>query len=444
MKTLVQKIKKAIHPRHPARILWHKSKALVAATTYGFPAKKLFVIGITGTDGKTTTVGMTAHILHHAKKVAGSLSTAQFSLKGKVTTNETQKTSPSPFTIQKFLKGLVDEGCTHAVVEFSSHGIDQGRTLFTWPKVAAITNLTAEHLDYHGTMEDYEQTKGKLFHMLEGKGTKVLSLKDRTFKAYVGIHSTHTVAYSIDPISEQELARLNKNVDRFLWLTDIDVTPASSVASLHAIIDGKTYVEPLMLSIPGAHNLENALCAIGASLGAGVDLHTCVEAMKDFHAVPGRLEKIDVGQPFHVFIDFTVTPASYEKTLSTLKAMLEPGKKLLVLTGSCGDRMKEKRPQVGRICGELADVVVVSNEDPYTEDPEKIIDEVFAGIDQSKTEAHRISDRREGIEFLFKTAKPGDIVVLCGKGNDTTMWVKNGQVPWEEREVARGILKNMT
>ena len=138
--------------------------------------------------------------------------------------------------------------------------------------------------------------------------------------------------------------------------------------------------------------------------------------------------------------DFTVTPQSYEATLSTLKKMLPPGKKLLVLTGSCGDRMKEKRPTVGKIVSHYADIMVVTNEDPYTEDPEKIIDAVWAGVDQSKTEAHRISDRKEAIEFLLKKATEGDIVIFCGKGSDTTMWVKEGQIPWDERKIVKEML----
>jgi len=155
------------------------------------------------------------------------------------------------------------------------------------------------------------------------------------------------------------------------------------------------------------------------------------------------MELIDEGQPFSVYVDFTVTPAAYEKTLASLREMIEPGKRILVLTGSCGDRMHEKRPIVGRICSERADVVVVSNEDPYTEDPQQIIDEVFAGIDQTQCEAHRIFDRREAMDFLFKKAEPGDAVILCAKGSDTTMWTARGQVPWNERQISRKLLRQI-
>jgi len=200
---------------------------------------------------------------------------------------------------------------------------------------------------------------------------------------------------------------------------------------------------PLHLSIPGVFNLENALCAIGCAMAVGVAPSVACKALKQFTGTPGRMERIDEGQPFAVFVDFTVTPAAYEKTLTALRDMLEPAKRILVLTGSCGDRMREKRPIVGKLCSELADVVVVSNEDPYTEDPQKIIDEVWAGIDQSACTARQIFDRKEAIRFLLQEAQPGDAVLLCAKGSDTTMWTAEGQVPWDERSITRALLKEI-
>jgi UDP-N-acetylmuramoyl-L-alanyl-D-glutamate--2,6-diaminopimelate ligase len=172
-------------------------------------------------------------------------------------------------------------------------------------------------------------------------------------------------------------------------------------------------------------------------------MESIVQSLADFHGIPGRMERIVAGQDFSVFIDFTVTPQSYEATLSTLKKIVPEGKRLLVLMGSCGDRMKEKRPVIGKIASNYADILVVTNEDPYTEDPEKIMEEVWAGVDQTKTDAHRISDRKEAIEFLLKEAKKDDIVILCGKGSDTTMWVKDGQIPWNEREITKEILQDI-
>lgn len=423
-------LKSLIGGRHPLRLGWHRLKAFAAALRYGFPARKLTVIGITGTDGKTTTVGMTAHILHENGIACGALSTAFFSINGTMTWNATQKTSPSPFVVQKFLRRLVTEGCTHAVIEYSSHGLVQGRMLCTWPGIAAITNTSPEHLDYHGTMAQYRKDKGILFEMLKGRGVKILNRADETYDLYSKIPSSWTVGFGMQEPTDEEDA---------LWLTDAVLQTTSTEAVLHR--NGFEETWPLKLMIAGAFNLENALCAIGCSIALVENMGDAVRALASFRGVPGRIERIDAGQQFAVFVDFTVTPASYERTLSTVRQMLVPGKKLMVLTGSCGDRMLEKRPTVGRICSELADVVVVSNEDPYTEDPEKIVNEVWSGIDQSKTEAHKIIDRMEAIKFLFTKAQTGDAVILCGKGSDTTMMVKDGQIPWNEREIARKLLQ---
>lgn len=431
---MIQRLKEVIPEQHPVRLLWHKSKALAAAVRYGFPAKKLTVIGMTGTDGKTTTVGMVAHILNANGIRTGALSTAFFQIGDEITWNATQKTSPSPFIIQKFLRRLIKEGCTHAVLEFSSHGLIQGRTLFTYPMVAGITNISEEHLDYHGSMDEYIAAKAMLFDMLQGKGTKVLHESDRTFPALQGIPTTETIVF--DQNKPQTVA------EKMLWLKNIQeaIHPSATVC----LTSGSAHHESsLALNVTGMFNLKNALCAIGCALATGIDLAKATAALATFKGVPGRMERIDAGQDFSIFIDFTVTPQSYEATLSTLKAMLPAGNRLLVLCGSCGDRMKEKRPIVGKIVSHYADVMVVANEDPYTEDPEKIIDEVWAGIDQATTKAHRIFDRKEAIEFLLKEAKKDDIVILCGKGSDTTMWVKTGQVPWNEREIVRGVLRSM-
>jgi UDP-N-acetylmuramoyl-L-alanyl-D-glutamate--2,6-diaminopimelate ligase len=417
----LKRLKRLVPERHPLRLAWHKSKAFAAAVRYGFPAKKLIVIGITGTDGKTTTVGMTAHILHENDIAVGALSTAFFRIKDRVVWNTTQKTSPSPFVIQKFLRQLVQEGCTHAVLEYSSHGLVQGRMLFTWPAIAAITNTSPEHLDYHGTMERYIEDKGILFTMVGKMGVKIPNSDDQSFQIYRNIPTKLSMPYS--PHAQ---------------LKHIQADPAGCSATVQLFNESKT----LRISLAGTFNLENALCAILCAYNCGINADAAIHSLMSFTGVPGRMERINEGQDFSIFVDFTVTPQSYEKTLTTLKNMLPAGGKLLVLMGSCGDRMKEKRPIIGKIASGIADVMVVTNEDPYTEDPQKIIDEVFAGIDQEKTMAHRIFDRKKAIEFLLNLAKKNDIVILCGKGSDTTMWVKEGQIPWNEREIVRDMLKH--
>jgi len=262
-----------------------------------------------------------------------------------------------------------------------------------------------------------------LFRMLRKNGTKVLNRDDRSFAYLRTVPTKNSAIYS--PAHQ---------------LKDVRGTSASCRAVAH--IDGTDH--ELALSIPGIFNLNNALCAICCTVGIfDLSLEQALQALQRYKGVPGRMEKIDCGQPFDVYVDFTVTPQAYQATLTALRSTLPHGKRLLTLTGSCGDRMREKRPMVGKICSELSDVVVVTNEDPYTEDPQKIIDEVWAGVDQNKTEAHKIFDRRDAIKFIFSKAQPGDAVILCAKGSDTTMWTAEGQIPWNEREIARELLKQI-
>jgi UDP-N-acetylmuramoyl-L-alanyl-D-glutamate--2,6-diaminopimelate ligase len=440
-------LKTLLPQRSALRLLWHRSKAFAAALLYGFPAKKLTIIGVTGTDGKTTTVGMTAHILHASGIPVGALSTAFFRIRDSVTWNATQKTSPSPFIIQKFLRRLVKARCTHAVLEYSSHGLVQGRGNWTWPAVAAITNTSFEHLDYHGSMEQYRRDKSLLFLMTRKEGAKVLHREDETYARFLKIPTTETLTYAQHPPEYfKEEAKTDEGRERFLWVSEAHASVTGSTAFLHLLDptdSSQTRKRELQLAIPGLFNLENAMCALSCALAVGITFDQACDALASFQGVPGRMERIEGPQSFSVFVDFTVTPASYDRTLHTLRASLEPGHKLLVLAGSCGDRMREKRPEVGRICSEYANIVVITNEDPYTEDPEVIINEVWSGIDQAKTQAHRISDRLEAMRFIFSKAEPGDIVLLCGKGSDTTMMTDKGQIPWNEREIARTLLASV-
>ncbi len=439
---MLKKLKSLIGETNPLRLLYHKGKAIIGTLLAGWPARKLTVIAITGTDGKTTTVAMTAHILRHAGKRVGAASSAFFEVNGVREHNPTQKTSVTPFALQRFLRRLVREQCEFAVLESSSHGLMQSRLWGIRPAVAAITNISKEHLDYHGTMQAYMDAKALLFKALKGRGMKVLNMDDQTFSAYRKIPSDHAVLYSPSGDTSSDL-----------FITNISASPTGSSAHIHHYDEEGE----LILSVPGTFNLANALCAIGCAVSVEIPFTTCLEALQSFRGAPGRMERIDEGQPFTVLIDFTVTPAAYEATLKSVTAMKKPSSRILVLTGSCGDRMKEKRRIVGKLCSEYADVVVVSNEDPYTEDPEEIIDEVFAGIREDlpvldasslMNPAHqafavKIADRLNAIRFLLRHAKPDDIVLLCGKGGDVTMWTNEGKIPWDEEKIVRETLREV-
>lgn len=432
MRSLLKLLRRLIPNRSPIRLAWHHAKAFVAALINGFPARRLTVIGVTGTDGKTTTVSMITHILQHANHSVATASTAFLQINNEREENTTHLTSLTPFALQKFLSRAVKNKCEYAVVEVSSHGLVQGRNNWMYLDVAAITNTSPEHLDYHGTMEQYIQDKGILFHMLKGRGTKVLNGSDKSFDVYQKIVSEETIVW------EGALGDVSAMSEADLKIANIEADERSVQAQLRTNLGGEAN---LKLSIPGVFNLENALCAIGCVMAVGIPLEECLRALETFVAPPGRLEKIEEGQDFLVFVDFTMTPAAYEKTLLTLREMVGQDRRVLVMCSACGNRMKEKRPDVGRVCSECADVVVVTEDETYGEDPMKVLEEVWNGVKQDQTDAHKIIDRREAITFLLKHALPGDAVVFCGMGPFTTMKKLTGEIPWDEREIVKEELR---
>ncbi len=428
-------IQKLLPPRHPLRAAYHRARGLVAATRAGFPQKSLRIIGVTGTDGKTTTVGMTAHILRSQGRKVGACSTTFFRINDEIRWNETHMTSVEHSVFQRSLQEFVDHGCEYAVIEASSHGLVQGRLGPIHPEVAAITNTSLEHLDYHGTMKRYRRDKSILFRCLRRGGTKVINAEDGSCEILSRISRGGTIFYS----TEEMPPAASKN-DGLLWISGLKVNESGSSAKVHWKKDGRETCDDLHLSIPGSYNMENALASVACTLAVGIDIHAACLSLKSFQGIPGRLERIDEGQKFSVFVDFTVTPLAYERALTTIREM-HPGGRLLVLTGACGDRMREKRPQIGSICSRIADVVVVTTDETRQEDPLTVIDEVWEGVNQTQTEAKKIIDRREAISWLMEQAKPHDAVVLCGMGACQSMQTRDGLVPWDEREVARECLR---
>ena len=422
--SVVKKLKSKIGHRSPIRLGWHFAKAFYAAAKNGFPARKLTVIGVTGTDGKTTTVGMIAHILNKAGIKTGAASTAFLQIGDESQENETHLTSINPIILQSFLKKLVRERCSHAVIEVSSHGLVQGRTNHTYPKIATVTNTSPEHLDYHKTMEQYRKDKGKLFELLKGKGTKVLNKSDDSFEMYNKIKSDDTVTYGCE--------------DADLYVTEINASTSGTSAMLHL---GPSTQAEIKLRVPGIFNLDNAMCAIGCTLSEGVTFEQGILALETFSALPGRMEQIDEGQNFNVFVDFTMTEEAYKKTLDTVRKMTADGKKVITVFGCCGNRMKEKRPKIAKIVSELSDVAFVAGDETYGEDPNAVVDEVWNGIDQNAVEAYKFYDRREAISSALKKASEGDTVICCGMGPFSTFNTLEGPIPWDERKVVRELLK---
>lgn len=418
-----------IGQRSVIRLGWHWLKSFTAAVYYGFPTRKLQVIGVTGTDGKTTTVGMVHHILHSHGIAVGTLSTAFIRINSESEWNHTEKTSPSPFVIQKFLRRLVAKQCTHAVLEVSSHGLVQHRLNWTWPIIAGFTNIGNEHLDYHKTMEQYIQDKSLIFTKLRTNGLAVLNADDQTYKHYKQL-PVDTVAFSVLDHPEASLLATNIKAPHIVSATITDTESA------------KAY--DLQLQVPGAFNVENALCALLIAKKCGVPIKNACAYLQYFKNAPGRMEEIAVGQKFSVYIDFTVTPQAFKKTLTTLRqSLLSNQNKLLVLSGSCGDRMPEKRPLIGAICSDLADTFVVTDDEPYTEDPAIIRADILKGTNKEICNIKEIPDRREAIEWILRQAKPGDVVLLCGLGSYPSRMFGTTLVPWNEQEITTEVLQSL-
>ncbi len=426
---MIQRVKRCIGQRSPLRLAYHACRSFAAAASNGFPARSLTIIGITGTDGKTTTTSMVAHILNASGLKAGIASTAFFDDGTGLQQNSSHLTSISPFVLQKLLRTMLRNGCTHAVLECSSHGLVQHRLDWVFPKVTAITNTALEHLDYHGTMEQYRKDKGILFRMLRGKGTKVMNASDETYEMYRRIPSQRTVTWS----EAQQTQQTPSTQEIHLRLSDIHSSANAVSATLHS----PSTTCNLQLSIPGTYNLDNALCAISTCLALGISVERSTASLKNFAGIPGRMERIEAGQPYAVYVDFAVSPQSYMKALETLRSIVGESGRVIVMCSSCGNRMREKRPEIGRICSTLGDIVVVTEDETYGEDPHAVLEEVWAGVNQSTCEAHKIFDRRDAIAFTLKTAKAGDAVVFCGMGPFTTMTKLQGRIPWDERKIVR-------
>ncbi len=431
-------LRKKISPDNPIRLFWHKTKAVVAAVKYGFPGKKMVCIGVTGTNGKTTTVHMIEHILRSSGKKVGMLSTVQFSMKGKVTPNKSKKTTMSPFLTQKFLKRCLKNKCEYVVIEASSHALHQSRLWGIPFSISALTNITHEHLDYHRTMERYKDAKKILFnivsktchrHLLKElneiphKQAMILNTTDTFFKEFDEITCPTKITYGFD----EGYVRAHHMI-------------CSKFGSKFALHHGPDEIG-IELKIPGSFNVENALAATGVALACKVSPDDIKRGLESFEGVPGRMESIKSPKGFEVLVDFALTPDSLEKLYKTLRET-KPNR-IIGIIGSCGDRDQKKRPIMGKIVAENTDVTIVTDEEPYSENPMDIMKAILEGAKKVKKleeGLHLIEDRYKAIEFAVQNAQEGDIIVVTGMGNLPTRTLNSGPTEWDEREIVKEII----
>jgi UDP-N-acetylmuramoyl-L-alanyl-D-glutamate--2,6-diaminopimelate ligase len=416
-----------------------KAVAQLSAAFFGFPSRKLQVIGVTGTDGKTTTSTLIHSILVAAGRRAGLISTIRAEIGGRSYDTGFHVTTPEAFDVQRYLHEMVEAGTDVAVLETTSHALDQGRTLCVDYDVAVVTNVTHEHMDWHGNWENYMAAKARLFEALNPayrkQGTPkvaVINADDQSYTWLRKIPADMQWVYGLDrreqPDITAEQIEYTAGGTRFLAqtpVTDIDVE----------------------LHLPGRHNVYNAMAAIGATLALGAPKEAVQRGLKAVEQIRGRMEWVEEARPlgFDVVVDFAHTPNGLEKTLELARDLVAPrGGRVIAVFGSAGLRDRAKRGMMGHVAGRLADLTVVTAEDPRTERVEDISEEIARALrEEGRTEGvdfWRVHDRAEAIAFAIDQARPGDIVLTCGKAHENSMCYGTEETPWDEFAAVRQAL----
>ncbi len=391
----------------------------VAAALYGKPAQKLKMAAITGTTGKTTSTFMTKAILDYAGIKCGLLGTVYYYDGEKCV--EAPRTTPESDIVQYMLAKMVENGCKACVMEASSHAIVQGRLEGCGFDAAGFTNLTQDHLDYHKTMESYFEAKLGLFREYMRGDWKVSVFSDNAFgrKVYEK-YSDRAVSYSLEDCQADYFAKLLS-----ISVDGMEIRLKCSEEKYQAAL-------PLI----GNHNILNALQALSIAQIMGVEIKTGIEALKNMPQVPGRLEKYNISGSGCCVIDFAHAPDGMEKLLTALRTVCQG--KLISVFGAGGDRDKTKRPRMGEVASRLSDYVILTTDNPRSEDPEAIIDDIEAGVREHCTSYERITDRKQAIYKGLSMLKEGDITAIIGKGPENYMEIKGKKIPFLDKDILTG------
>jgi UDP-N-acetylmuramoyl-L-alanyl-D-glutamate--2,6-diaminopimelate ligase len=406
--------------------------ALAAANFYEQPTRSLQLVGVTGTDGKTTTSTMLHRILMSAGVRAGAITTVDVRIGDTVEINDSRQTTPEAPEIQALLARMRGEGLQCVVLETSSHGLALQRVTGCQYDVAVFTNIAHEHLDFHKTEAAYREAKARLIDLTAAsvdKGipkTAVLNRDDPSYPYLAQRRIAQQLTYGIQ-------------LDADLKATRVEASPKG------VRFEAVTPSGPLEvgLRLGGRWNVYNALAAAGAALVLDVPLDTIRTGLESLETVTGRMEAIDVGQPYNVVIDYAHTPQSLEKVLRELRPVTSG--RLIAVFGSAGERDREKRAWMGEIAARLADYAVFTNEDPREEEPRQVLDEIAAGAEEvgwrSGSNYVSIEDRAEAIAHAVARAQPGDTLLLAGKGHERSIFVGRDKLPWDERAAAEAAIK---
>lgn len=446
--------------------IYHYLVAALAVVWYRYPSRQLIVIGVTGTTGKTSSVYFIAKILEAAGYNVGYTSTAIFDDGKREWLNDKKMTMPGRFFVQKILRRMVKNRCQYAIVETTSEGIMQFRHKFINYDLLVFTGLYPEHLESHGGFDNYKAAKGKLFAHLKDckskyvndhkvvchpqtalkkldytkvKKTIIVNGDDEHSPYFLSFWSEEQLIYTTNQEFNSSLFMINGGADKIL--KDSKVYKISELTSSAAGVSFKFENENINLKLLGDFNAINAMNAALVALNQGLSLEQVKLGLESVTCLSGKLEKIDLGQDFNIIVDYSFEPRAMKKMYETVKKI--PHNKIIHLLGSCGGgRDHDRRPILGELAGENSDYVIVTNEDPYDEDPELIIDQVAAGAKvagkKENINLFEISDRREAINKALKLAESGDLVLITGKGAEQYICLANGKkIPWDDRRIVR-------
>ncbi|MGB8344057.1 MAG: UDP-N-acetylmuramoyl-L-alanyl-D-glutamate--2,6-diaminopimelate ligase [Ktedonobacteraceae bacterium] len=408
----------------------------LACAYYSYPARQLCTIGVTGTDGKTTTSNLISAILETAGARTGLMTTANFRLARREWENTTRQSTLEAQDVQQFLRQMLDNGATHAIIESTSHGLELQRVRGCDFDIGVVTNITHEHLDFHQTLENYRRAKARLFDMLDPERDKGLGIQPRAI-----LNRDDTSYEYLEPHCRVPI--LSYGFAETALVRAVDVQLNAHTTRFRAILpDAEVAIETCLV---GSFNVSNCLAAIAAASSLGVKPAAIAEGLAKVTGVSGRMETIQEGQPFSVIVDYAHTPDSLAKVLAILRPLTTG--KLMVVFGSAGERDLQKRPIMGRIAAQMADFFVITDEDPREEDRERILQEIAGGAKAiGKQEGHDflcIADRKQAIAETFARARAGDTVLLAGKGHEQSIIIGREKLPWDDRRVARESLHNL-
>lgn len=397
---------------------------LISANFYSWPSRDLKVIGVTGTNGKTTTTHLIKAVLEEAGYKTGIIGTLYARI------DDTEKvlghTTPESLDIEEFMAMAKQEGAQYVVMEVSSHALDLGRVDQILFDAAVFTNLTQDHLDYHQNMEHYLQSKLRLFKQLhEGTGWfAVVNADDSYGKDFIHAASP-AYTYAVNREADVRAIEVDSNLKGSNFKV---VTPTEEFV--------------INMKLIGMFSVYNALAAICFALQAGIESQTIISALEKVTGVAGRFEQVDCGQDFTVVVDYAHTPDGLENILRTGREIVK--NRLITVFGCGGDRDRSKRPLMGKIAAEWSDFCIVTSDNPRSEEPKAIIDDIVPGLDAVENSHYaKIIDRRDAIEHAIRLARPGDLVIIAGKGHETYQLVKDQVLDFDDRKVAREILKGL-